>query len=175
MTDNIDIETKVIGNLISWLVINTDASPERVKIAEILSAAEKQRQQEPVGFIDEADEGIFGDVQTGIAEGLCKVGDLLFTTPPDQSREIEQLKADNNKLREALEDISNWTFGWDGDCGVTAVANQALAATPAQSLQQFENDVIERCAKVAEDYMFASIEATKDVSNKIRALKVSND
>lgn len=41
----------------------------------------QNEQQEVVGFIDEADDGIFGDVQKGIAEGLCKVGDLLYTSP----------------------------------------------------------------------------------------------
>lgn len=31
--------------------------------------------------------------------------------------------------RDALEKISNWSFGWDGDCGVAAFADEALAAT----------------------------------------------
>ena len=30
-------------------------------------------------------------------------------------------------LVEALETISNWRFSWDGDCGVTSVADKALA------------------------------------------------
>lgn len=44
----------------------------------------QNEQQEAVGYIDEADDGIFGDVQKGIAEGLCKVGDLLYTSPTKQ-------------------------------------------------------------------------------------------
>jgi hypothetical protein len=40
---------------------------------------------EPVGFIDQADDGIFGDVNTGICEGRCKVGDFLYThTQPEK-------------------------------------------------------------------------------------------
>lgn len=30
--------------------------------------------------------------------------------------------------RKALEEISDWKFGWDGDCGVTKRADDALAA-----------------------------------------------
>jgi len=45
--------------------------------------------------------------------------------------------------REALEKISVWKFGWDGDCGVTRVADDALEAidaalalAPAQKLAE---------------------------------------
>lgn len=31
----------------------------------------------------------------------------------------------------ALEDVSTWTFGWDGDCGVTRCADEALSAIEA--------------------------------------------
>lgn len=31
----------------------------------------------------------------------------------------------------ALEDVSDWKFGWDGDCGVTRCADEALAAIEA--------------------------------------------
>lgn len=57
------------------------------------SALSELEKCEPVGFIDEADEGIFGDVQNGIAEGLCKVGDLLYTTPQIQ-QPLKRLDAD---------------------------------------------------------------------------------
>ena len=33
------------------------------------------------------------------------------------------------KLREALQRISQWGFGWDGDCGICDVATTALAET----------------------------------------------
>lgn len=33
--------------------------------------------------------------------------------------------------RKALEEISDWKFGWDGDCGVTKRADEALAAIDA--------------------------------------------
>ena len=56
----------------SWLI---DA------VKKATSPISQNEQHVVVGFIDEADGGIFGDVQNGIAEGLCKVGDLLYTSP----------------------------------------------------------------------------------------------
>ncbi len=38
--------------------------------------------------------------------------------------------------REALEKISVWKFGWDGDCGVTRVADDALEAIDAALAKQ---------------------------------------
>lgn len=55
------------------------------KLFKTQSPISQNEQQEAVGFIDEADDGIFGDVQKGIAEGLCKVGYLLYTSPPKQA------------------------------------------------------------------------------------------
>ena len=60
-----------------------DKKPSYLEVWQA-AIAYMQEKSEPVGFIDEADEGIFGDVQNGIAEGLCKVGDLLYTTPQRQ-------------------------------------------------------------------------------------------
>lgn len=54
--------------------------------------AAKVSQVKPVGFIDESDDGIFGDVQSGIAEGLCKCGDELYVVPPNQTIEIENVR-----------------------------------------------------------------------------------
>lgn len=66
-----------------------------------------EQQAEPVGFVDEADEGIFGDVQNGIAEGRCNVGDYLYTAPHDQTAEIERLKERQDRILEALNVIRN--------------------------------------------------------------------
>ena len=63
----------------------------------------------------------------------------------DSEQEIAKLKAHINDLREALEKLAG-TNGY-----VKSVALQALASTPAQSLLQHDNEVIEKCAKVCED------------------------
>lgn len=64
-----------------------------------VKAALTQPEQEAVGFIDESDDdGIFGDVQNGIIEGHCKVGDLLYTHPHTEQEPVA------------------WIFDWfDGD------------------------------------------------------------
>lgn len=79
-----------------------------------------------------------------------------------------ELQADNNRLREALEEISNWKFGWDGDCGVTAVAEQALTTAPAQSLQSVINETIDKALNC-----YSPDDTADDYMDKIRALKGS--
>lgn len=89
-------------------------------------------------------------------------------------REVAELKAENqgqyeylhklqvrdnqnrvyiNVLREALEDIVT-DAGGCCNSGYSAgfVARNALASTPAQSLQVHDNEVIEQCVKVVESF-----------------------
>jgi len=62
----------------------------------------------------------------------------------DSEREIAELKAHINVLREALVEVVNRTESF----GIESIAQKALASTPAQSLVEHDNEVIERCAKV---------------------------
>ena len=59
------------------------------------------------------------------------------------NKEILALQAHINVLREALEEISSYQV----DEVVDAVCDEALASTPAQSLQAHDDEVIVRCAK----------------------------
>jgi hypothetical protein len=52
-----------------------------------------------------------------------KIDSIIYT---DNSAVIESLQAQLNVAVEALEIIENWTFGWDGDCGVTSKATEAI-------------------------------------------------
>jgi len=78
-------------------------------------------------------------------------------------REIAELKAHINVLREALEFYAKRNHIQHLALPVTA--EKALASTPAQSLQAHDDEVIERCAKHLYD------EGYFQASNKIRVLK----
>lgn len=54
-------------------------------------------------------------------------------------------------------------------------ADQALSKTPAQSLQEHDNEVLEMCAKVAESMMILPTLEGVAIANKIRALKGKQD
>ena len=89
---------------------------------------------------------------------------FISTTLKDN---IDELQAHINDLREAFRKIrSCYGDGYEVD----NIARQALSKTPAQSLQAFENEVIEMCAKVCDGYVVSNIP-----SNKIRALKGNHD
>lgn len=91
-------ELAVVNNLGKEALLKENLSPleifERGWNARAQSPISKNERQQVVGFIDEADDGIFGDVQKGIAEGLCKVGDLLYTSPPKQIHDGWKLISD---------------------------------------------------------------------------------
>lgn len=78
-------------------------------------------------------------------------------------KHINELQSSINVLREALEDIAKVNHS-SAKCG--EIASKALQATPAQSLQEHDNEVIERCAKVCEENEYSFVSAVK-----IRALK----
>jgi FtsZ-binding cell division protein ZapB len=68
---------------------------------------------------------------------------------------IEPLQANNNQLREALLNYGEHTDLCNIKEPTVAVCNcgleQSLAATPAESLQAFKNELIEKCAKVCDE------------------------
>lgn len=74
-----------------------------------------------------------------------------YVTLESYAHKVAELQADNNQLRETLETISDWRFGWEGDCGVTSVANNAISSTPAQSLAEHDKALIERIALALEN------------------------
>ncbi len=82
------------------------------------------------------------------------------------TNENTELQAYINDLRETLEEIIKYTpeTFWQNKA-----AQQALSKTPAQSLQQFENEVIESCAKVLDERKLTG------TAEAIRALKVTNE
>ena len=63
------------------------------------------------------------------------------------------LKAHINVLREALSAIRVWCEQPDTDLedSIGKLSCEALASTPAQSLQAHDNEVIERCAQLCEN------------------------
>ena len=70
----------------------------------------------------------------------------------DKKSEILKLQAHINELREALEKLAKLGNGEHyGNSEGNVIAQQALAKTPAQSLQAHDDEVIERCAKVCDD------------------------
>ena len=62
--------------------------------------------------------------------------------------ENTELQVHMNDWREALEDIAKHT---PENFWQNKAAKQALSKTPAQSLQEHDNEVIEKCAKVCDD------------------------
>lgn len=69
---------------------------------------------------------------------------------------------------DALKTISTWRFGWDGDCGVTAVADEALAA-----IGQIEPDSV---SKLPDDGQAVKSLSDAEIANIYRAtFKLSGD
>lgn len=86
------------------------------------------------------------------------------------TKTITELQAHINVLREALEEINNQNISLEKH-GVAMTyfiiqAIKTLEITPAQSLIQHDNEVIERCAVVCDGYTHGAWFA-----DKIRALK----
>lgn len=94
--------------------------------------------------------------------------DNKYLTISDSFESINtELQAYIYDLREALEDIATDSGGCcDSGYSSAFVAKNILSKTPAQSLQEHDNEVIEKCAKVVE-MNWASV----DCLYAIRALK----
>lgn len=74
-----------------------------------------------------------------------EIAELKTTVRSDNSKVIAALNAHINDLREALE-LAEKAMAYDVE-----LVKDALYKTPAQSLQEIENEVIEKCAKVCDD------------------------
>ena len=70
----------------------------------------------------------------------------LIEADRKQRSEIAELKTHINDLREALEENH---YCNSSDKAIN-LYNAAISKTPAQSLQEHDNEVIEKCAKVCE-------------------------
>lgn len=108
-------------------------------------------------------------------EGEVKVLDQLYRDACENSYKFGELQANNNDLREALKIIAIESHEelWQRE-----LAFKALSASPAHSLIDFENSVIEKCAKVCEEInkytQFQTVEDYKlanEAARNIRALK----
>ena len=91
------------------------------------------------------------------------------------AHKVAELQADNERLREALDDmVESYQYEASSENPPLLNARKILASTTAQSLAEHDNDVIERCAKVCEslkeqDYC-VDVRAGAEA---IRALKVT--
>lgn len=102
-----------------------------------------------------------------LCEGInCPACGSMAVTPKEvwYTKQIKNLQAHINVLREALEKI----VGHDMACSV--IAKQALASTPAQSLQAHDDEVIELVAQDISRIMVNQDWVTW-VVDEIRALK----
>jgi len=87
-----------------------------------------------------------------------------------QHNKITELKASNLKLREALNTMRD-IFDVGGNITISEnnalhKADKVLTSTPTQSLQAHDNDLIERCALIVDDFTDCEL-----ASELIRALK----
>lgn len=93
----------------------------------------------------------------------------------ERLHKIESLEAHINTLRKVMEEIINCPTWAIGTLRVDKV-KQALTAAPAQSLQEHDNEMIEKCANVvADDSMAITYQSTRGYRNaliqSLRALK----
>lgn len=83
-------------------------------------------------------------------------------------KQITELQAQVNQLREALEVVNRLDYTHEHKA-ISEILIKALAATATQSLVRHDAEVIERCAKVAENMHKGWV--TAEVAEAIRALK----
>lgn len=96
-----------------------------------------------------------------------EIAELKTTVRSDNSKVIAALNAHINDLRAALESlIKHETPNWSDE-----FAWKIYRATPAQSLQEHDNEVIEKCAEIVWFYEWIGKEASEAIVSKIRALK----
>ena len=94
-----------------------------------------------------------------------------------QEIKIAELQASNINLREALASMVDMCITHIGSDYNDEIhtryekAKQVLATTPAQSLQSHDNEVIEKCAKVCDEYNGTVRATAENIAFKIRALK----
>lgn len=112
----------------------------------------------------------YGEQLKAFAEALLEdkereIAELKTTVRSDNSKVIAALNAHINVLRESIAEIA----ADSQDIYTNEALTKLVFKTPAQSLQEHDNEVIERCAKAAEK------NGNGITANKIRALKVTNE
>ena len=101
-----------------------------------------------------------------LSGGVYYTNDESFKLHNDYNNKISELQASNNTLREAFNDYHLAIRQRALTVDIEEKLLKLLKATPAESLQAFENSVIEKCAKVADAYV-----GQECLANAIRALK----
>ena len=102
------------------------------------------------------------DSEQEIAELKETINELRWMQGINTDYATAELQAHINDLRETLE----WIDRDYGTIGIHSIVTSALSTTPAQSLQEHDNEVIEKCAKICDGYTHGAWFA-----DKIRALK----
>lgn len=97
--------------------------------------------------------GLKGECEDMGVTDICVALARKDTLNKELKADNERLQAQINELRGALKDITTADEMGVCDSGYTAIyiARKALSKTPAQCLQEHDNEVIERCAKVADE------------------------
>ena len=114
------------------------------RIAELKQRA-LEESNKYVAYCDLAEAKI-AELKANTSQMVQAVSRVADAREAGMENEIIALQKHINVLREALEKLAG-TNGY-----VKSVALQALASTPAQSLQEHDNEVIERCAVAMENY-----------------------
>lgn len=97
-----------------------------------------------------------------------EIAELKTTVRSDNSKVIAALNAHINDLREALERIkASKTARYEVEADVGGEVFDVLEKTPAQSLQEHDNEVIEKCANVCDAWSLIG----KSIAHDVRTLK----
>lgn len=116
-------------------------------------------------------ESILSEQQNTIAELKANTSQIVQAVSraadareAGMENEIIALQAHNTAYRKTVEEIASYES--DKFSVVSEICEAVLQATPAQSLQAHDNDLIEKCAIVCDGYTHGAWFA-----DKIRALK----
>ena len=119
------------------------------------------------------EEAIYQDgFQSGATSRDAEIQRLQFALADAESLELgtaercDQLRAQINMLREALE----YCVTQVGELATVPGIASALSSTPEQSLAEYQNKVIEDCAKRAEAYAYMS-QNFNALAEELRAMK----
>lgn len=160
-----------------------DSTESLTKFAESY-CQEKQRQQEPVAKINaqwscpdslgKKHRERYVQFKNGI---IPREGIELFTYPPDAAKVLEDKEREIAELKSHIEELRKFIY-WECDVYLNGQNSEfskkyreLLDKTPAQILQERENEVIERCAERSDAYAYMSPNFNA-LSEELRALKV---
>lgn len=123
---------------------------------------------EPVAYIrkdsDRTPPIIGAKLPNGVV--VSNVYEAYQAAKADSEREIAELKAHVNRLRESLESAS-----YEVNPHFAKRIDLLLESTPQQSLAEHDNEVFERCAEIVWFYDYISKESSEQLVSRIRALK----